>query len=75
MDCLLKDGATAGYTPRPKTPAEHHQDVLAIAQQQFARACAQSLCEPDNQKWRQVISRLGNWLNQLEHDKPTKLAA
>ena len=75
MDCSLKDEATGNYTPRSKTPAEHHQDMLAIAQQQFALACARSLCEPENQKWPQVISRLGYWLNRLERENEPKLAA
>ncbi|MBV9758257.1 MAG: hypothetical protein JO047_14495 [Alphaproteobacteria bacterium] len=75
MDCSLNESANANYIPRAKTPAEHQQDMLAIAQQQFALACARSLCEPDNQKWSEVIVRLGNWLNRLEHDREAKLAA
>jgi hypothetical protein len=76
MDCTLRDDPTGNYIPRSKTPAEHHQDVLAIAQQQFALACARCLSEPDNQKWPEVISRLGSWLNRLERDdRGTKLAA
>lgn len=74
MDCSL-NGASEDYTPRVKTPAEHHRDMLAIAQQHFALACARSLSEPENLRWPQVISRLGYWVNRLEHDDGQKLAA
>lgn len=75
MNCSQTNDATENYIPRVKTPAEHHQDVVQIAQQHFALACARSLSEPDNKRWPQVISRLGYWLNRLEREQPPKLAA
>ncbi len=55
--------------PRFKTPLDHQREVVAIAQQQLALACAQSLCEPDNQKWSAVISRLSDWVHRLQSDE------
>lgn len=54
------------HQPRVKTPVEHHQDMLAIARQHVALACARSLCEPDDEKWPDVITRLVDWLQRLQ---------
>ena len=51
---------------RIKTPVEHHRDMLAIARQQVALACARSLCEPQDQRWADVITRLVDWLQRLQ---------
>lgn len=66
MDYLPMDKATSDNLPRAKTPLDHHRDMLAIAQQHLALACARSLCEPDNEKWPNVILRLVDWLRRLE---------
>ena len=59
--------------PRIKTPGEHHRDMLAIARQHVALACARSLCEPDDQKWPNVITRLVDWMQRLQREDPRLL--
>jgi hypothetical protein len=44
----------------------HQREVIIIAQQQLALACARSLCEPENEKWAGVITRLSGWLARLQ---------
>lgn len=66
MDYQAMDQAQADYLPKAKTPVEHQRDMLAIAQQQLALACARSLTEPDHDKWSTVILRLIDWLRRLE---------
>ena len=61
------------HLPRIKTPGEHHRDMLAIARQQVALACARSLCEPDDQRWPDVISRLVDWMQRLQRENPRSL--
>lgn len=61
------------YPPRIKTPGEHHRDMLAIARQHVALACARSLCEPDDQRWPDVITRLVDWMQRLQRDDPQLL--
>lgn len=55
--------------PRVKTPHEHHREFVAVAQQQLALACAQSLCDPDEHKWPGVITRLSDWVQRLQSDE------
>lgn len=58
---------------RFKTPREHHRDMLAIARQQVALACARSLCDPNDQRWPEVITRLTDWMRRLQRDGEIKL--
>jgi len=55
--------------PRVKSPHEHHREFVAVAQQQLALACAQSLCDPDASKWTGVITRLSDWVQRLQSDE------
>jgi hypothetical protein len=61
------------YLPRIKTPGEHHRDMLAIARQHVALACARSLCEPEDEKWPDVITRLVDWMQRLQRSHPELL--
>lgn len=69
MDYLPTANPPGDGAPRVKTPVEHQRDVLAIAQQQLALACARSMTEPENGKWSEVIARLVDWLHRLERDE------
>lgn len=48
-----------------KTPVDHRRDMVAVADQLVARACAASLLEPTNEAWPSRLERLMTWRERL----------